>query len=226
MLTPEQEGLMAQFRAYLEESATSTMGASRGDAEHVERKTVDLYTLFGELAALKNEVRIESRQLKTALEQFRGLVEPLQTGNAALRSEIDRMHEDRRDVAQEALRPVLLELLDIRDRMAAGLEMATDKRATKHLFKRMCHKEWEVMEAWREGQEMTLRRLDQTLAARQVHPINVVGQPLDPRWSRALRVEWHKGMAEGVVVAELRKGFFWGEALLRPAEVVVNKREG
>ena len=82
-----------------------------------------------------------------------------------------------------------------------------------------------MLELWREGQSMILRRLDQTLAAQDVYPLEVVTHPLNPRLARAVRVEHHEGVKDGEVLAELRKGFLWQGALLRAAEVVVNKSE-
>lgn len=123
------------------------------------------------------------------------------------------------------MRPLLLELLELRDRLAAGLEAASGKRLSK-LFRRLCRKEEEQLGAWREGQEMTLRRMDQILAGLGVEAVPVLERPLDPRLARAVRAEARKGVAHGLVVAELRKGFLWQGELLRPAEVVVNREEG
>lgn len=218
MLSHAQEVLLAQFRTYLEESG---VGAQPTESP----APLDLYTLLGELAALKNEVRIESRQVKAALDQFRGLTEPLQTGQAALQSEITHLREAHRHAAREALRPVLLELLEMRDRMTTGLESKTDQKLSKRLFKRLCRQEQDLLAAWRTGQEMTLRRLDQLLASQSVVPIDLLNRPLDPRLARAVRMESHQGVAHGVVVAELRKGFYWQGVVLRPAEVVINQGE-
>ena len=218
MWSPTHEALLAQFRTYLEEISVE-------EQETAQAVSVDLYTLFGELAALKNEVRIESRQVKGALDQFRGLVEPLQAGQAALQSEITHLRQAERQAAREALRPVLLELLEVRDRLAAGLAMQSDRQLTKKWLKRFCRHEQALLASWRAGQEMTLRRLDQLLASQEVVPMAVLDRPLDPRLARAVRVEVHPEHASGVVVAELRQGFFWQGAVLRPAEVVINKRE-
>ncbi|MBF0310886.1 MAG: nucleotide exchange factor GrpE [Magnetococcales bacterium] len=210
----DQEALIARFRDFLQETPV---------ADNPER--VDLYTLFVELSALKNEVRLESRQVKTALEGFRALTEPLRSGYAALEEENTRLRTDCAEAGGKRLRPLLLELLELRDRMAAGLE-ATSGRKLSKLFRRFCRKEEERLAVWREGQEMTLRRLDQILAGLGVEPVAVLHRPLDPRMARAVRAECHKGVAHGLVVSELRRGFLWQGELLRPAEVVVNREEG
>lgn len=215
MLSAEKEALLQQFHAYLEQEDVSELSSTN--------ESMDLYTLFGELSALTNEVRIESRQVKGALDQFRGLVEPLQVGQAALQRESQRLREDRRQQERDLLQPLLLELLELRDRMASGLEIPLDHHTGFRLFGRFCHHEQEMLDLWRQGQEMSLKRLDQTLAKRDVLPIDVVGQVLNPRVARAVRAEQHQQMADGVVVSELRKGFMWQNELLRVAEVVVNK---
>lgn len=217
MLSPGQEAMLAQFRDYLEQT---------GEESVADEPQVDLYTLFGELAALKNEIRIESRQVKSALEQFRGLVEPLQAGHAAMQEKIQRLREEQRLAGQETLRPVLLELLELRDRLIASLEMSPAKQGGKRFFKRLFRKQQERIEAWHAGQEMLLWRLDQLLTAQEVQPLELLDRPLDPRLARAVRVERHKGVADGVVLTEMRKGFLWRGELLRLAEVVVNKVGG
>ena len=216
MLSDAQEALLGQFRTYLEEIAT-------GEGPEEPSATVDLYTLLGELTALKNEVRIESRQVKGALDHFRSLVEPLQTGNTALRGEITHLRDVQRQAVRESVRPLLLELLELRDRMAAALVFKSAPPVP--FWQRFFMKEQqEIVQAWRVGQEMTLNRLDQLLASQEVVPMVVLGRPLDPRFARAVRLEHHPGVADGCVVAELRAGFLWQGLLLRPAEVVINKR--
>jgi molecular chaperone GrpE len=70
---------------------------------------------------------------------------------------------------------------------------------------------------------MTLRRLDRILADRQVVALTAVGRPFDPRTMRAVATVEDQGRDHGVVVEEMRPGFLWGDDLLRPAEVVVNR---
>ena len=71
---------------------------------------------------------------------------------------------------------------------------------------------------------MTLRRLDGVLADRRIVPTETVGRPFDSRLASAVATVENPGLADGVVVEELRPGFLWHDELLRPAEVVVAKR--
>ena len=223
-MTPdEKEVLLNQFRAYLDAVESGVEAVETENAHETEERTVDLYALFVELATLKNEVRIESRQVKTALDQFRRLSEPLEAGYVALQDGIESARRDRQTVVRETLRPLLLELLELQDSMIAALEATTNQKISG-IMQRLFRKEWEILELWREGQAMALRRLDQILAGQGVTPLTLVDRPLDPRVARAVQVEQHEEEEEGIVLAEIRRGFLWNGALLRLAEVVVNNR--
>ena len=218
MTHSDKESLLEQFRTYLDavEEEVEPDSISSADAP-----TVDLYTLFVELAALKNEVRIESRQLKTALDQFRGLVEPLQTGYTALQDGIESARRERQEVVRKSLQPLLLDLLELRDRMLAASVDAAERKMSG-LTQRLFRKEWEILDLWREGQSMTVRRLDQILASQGVTPLALMGCVLDPHVARAVQVEHRAGVENGIILAEVRQGFLWNGVLLRTAEVVVN----
>ena len=221
-MTPsDKESLLDQFRAYLDAVEEGVDPLVADDVSVSDAQTVDLYSLFVELAALKNEVRIESRQLKTALDQFRGLVDPLQAGYAALQDGIESVRRERQEVVRKTLQPLLLDLLELRDRMLAASADAAERKSSG-LAQRLFRKEWEIMDLWREGQSMTVRRLDQILASQGVTPLALIGCVLDPHVARAVQVEQHEGLENGIVLAEVRQGFLWNGLLLRTAEVVVN----
>jgi molecular chaperone GrpE len=48
------------------------------------REEADLFSVFVELAGLRNEVRTQSRLVKEALDQFRGVFDTLQASHATL----------------------------------------------------------------------------------------------------------------------------------------------
>ena len=60
--------LLDQFRSYLD-----SFEAAPETTEAPDTETADLFTIFVELAAIRNEVRTESRLMKEALDQFRGV---------------------------------------------------------------------------------------------------------------------------------------------------------
>ena len=209
-----REQLLTRFADYLDGVAAP---ADQGtDTEPVP----DLFTLLAEVAALKNEVKLESRQVKSALDQFREAFDLVRQAQTRLETgEAQRVEAERR-ARQGAERDLLLELLDLRDRLQAGYDQARryypgwlSRRGKAHTF----------VIGMAEGLAMNLKRLDDTLARRGVLPLRVMGLRFDPLTMYAAEAAADPTQADGLVLAEVRRGFSQGERLLRPAEVVVNR---
>ena len=225
-----KERLLASFGAYLDtvgeapqdaaapvetEAASREPGAAAaGDA------APDLFTLLAEVATLKNEVKRESRQVKTALDEFRELFDALRDANARAADEQQRRREQEQTAHRRGHKDLLLELLELRDRLAAGHEHAASYRP-RGLFGR--RRARALAASMAEGLAMNLRRLDETLARRGVHPLPALEQPFDPHRMHAAEVTDDPEIPAGQVVAELRTGFLLDEQVLRTAEVVVNR---
>jgi molecular chaperone GrpE len=212
--------LLEAFRAALEEEAV-TPTKEESEAAGPEQKS-DLFSLFSELAALKSEVHLEARQFKTALERFGDVTDTLEAERESWKEQLARARENAEQSSREALKPLLLELLELRDRLEAGLH-AAERYRPKRFASRSRRREAELIQAMRDGQELTLRRLENLLVSHDVRPIPVLDRELDPHTMRAAEIDRQTDKRNGVVTAELRKGFFWGDTVLRTAEVKVNK---
>lgn len=218
MDTETRERLLEQFRTALETLPDAP------EADEAGRRT-DLYSLFAELVALKNEVRLESRQVKTVLDEFRAVFETLQTSQTQLGDELERAHSAVPEQQRAALKPLLLELVELRDRFEAGLRVLNQYRPTlwvRWLGRR--RRERDLLQAVAQGQDISLRRLDQLLNAQQVVALAAEGKPLDPHTMRAAELDQRTDLANGIVTEELRRGYLWQGELLRLAEVKVNRR--
>ena len=211
--------LLEAFRAALEEETEAS--ALEPEVIGAEQRT-DLFSLFSELAALKNEVHLEARQFKTALERFGGVADTLQSDREAWKEQLAQARDDAEQRSRQALKPLLLELLELRDRLEAGLH-AAERYRPKRFATRSRRREAELIKAMRDGQELTLRRLENLLVSHDVRPIPVLNRELDPHTMRAAEIDHHPDKKNGVVTADLRKGFYWGDTVLRTAEVRVNK---
>jgi molecular chaperone GrpE len=209
-----KQTLLDRFAAYLD-------GVEQYELPAAVAEETDLFSVFVELSALRNEVRTQSRLVKEALDQFRGLFDTLQSSHAAMAQELNRARKASGDQERALLKPLLVDMIDIRDRLAAGLKPPPRRRWFERW--RSAAKR-DKAEAWREGLRMTLRRLDGVLADRRIVPTETVGRPFDPRLASAVATVENRALADGVVVEELRPGFLWHDELLRPAEVVVAKR--
>jgi molecular chaperone GrpE len=244
-----REALVAQFRAYLDgmaerrdaehefadDNALADAGVTDQDGPESgpesgpedgpaggpeEAPAPDLFSFHAELAAVKNEVKLQSRQFKTALEEFRGLFDNLHDSNARLHEEQERRFEQSRAADRAAARDMLLELLDLRDRLHAGQQQA--ERFQPRWYARN-RREVGLIASLAEGMAMNLRRLDETLARRGVRPIPTEGRTFDPHRMRAAEVTRDPEYRNGEVMDELRPGWLLHDELLRLAEVVVNR---
>jgi molecular chaperone GrpE len=208
-----KQALLSRFQAYLDAAETG--------APEPRTETADLYSLFVEVAGLRSEVRTESRLVKEALDQFRGVFDTLQASQANLQQELDRARSAARDQADAALRPLLLDVVDLRDRLLAALKLAGTARPG--WMGRLLRRPASGGEAWQEGLRMTLRRLDQALLDRRVVPMRLAGLPFDPRRARVVATSADSAAADGTVLEEVRAGFLWDGQVLRTAEVIVSK---
>ena len=210
-----KQALIDRFRGYLD------MVVDGEEPPDDPGETADLFSVLVEMAALRSEVRTESRLVKEALEQFRGVFDALQASQATLQRELDRARTETRDQAQSALRPLLLDVIDLRDRLVAALTLSAAARPRWRV--RLWRRDRSGVAAWQEGLRMTLRRLDQVLLDRRVVATQLAGLPFDPRLARAIGSAADSSVAEGTVIKEVRAGFLWDDQVLRTAEVIVSK---
>jgi len=210
-----KQALIDRFRGYLE------MVEDGEEPPDDPGETADLFSVLVEMAALRSEVRTESRLVKEALEQFRGVFDSLQASQATLQRELDRARTETRDQGQSALRPLLLDVIDLRDRLVAALTLSAAARPRWR--DRLWRRDRSGVAAWQEGLRMTLRRLDQVLLDRRVVATQLAGLPFDPRLARAIGTAADSSVAEGTVIKEVRAGFLWDDQVLRTAEVIVSK---
>jgi len=211
----DKEQLIARFRAYLD-------SAPDVQSDTGEQSAPDLFSLLAELAALKNEVKLESRNVKSALDEFRGLYAALREANTRLADEQARCREQEEVLGQQEKKELLLELLDLRDRLQAGHDQAARFRPGRFAGRGPVR----FVASMAEGMSMNLRRLDEILVRRGVRPLPALEEVFDPHTMHAAELAKDPDRADGIVVGELRKGFLYNDDLLRSADVVVNRVEG
>jgi molecular chaperone GrpE len=79
----------------------------------------------------------------------------------------------------------------------------------------------------RGGVEQTLRGFEAALAAEGVKSIDIKGKPFDPRVAEAIgTLPANEDVEEDTVLEVAEKGYTIGEELLRPAKVLVAKKQG
>lgn len=216
-----REALVAEFSTFLQKYHDEGSGdVSVGQGEDFAGDLVQLYLA---LTGLKNEVRIESRQFKEALDRFRSLFDIIESGRVELAQELDRRKETWEAQAHKSMSLMFLEFLALRDRLEQSAMMIEDHRPS--FLAKMSKRESTWLAGVAEGQRMLLRRLEQILLGQGINAIKAVDGSLDPQTMRVVGVENHADKENGVVVAEVLKGYLWNGHLLRAAEVRTNKKE-
>jgi molecular chaperone GrpE len=120
-----------------------------------------------------------------------------------------RLARDAEKSRKFALERIMKDLLQVRDSMERGLELA-DGAAT--------------VESMREGQELTLKMLAKVLQDNDLEVIDPAGQPFDPEWHEAMTVMPSQDLDENTVMEVLQKGYRLHDRLIRPAMVVVSRK--
>jgi molecular chaperone GrpE len=207
-----RDALLERLRGYLDEAPDAP----------TEVDTPDLYTLLAELAAVKSEVKLEARQVKAALDQFSQVFDTLRQAGQRLQEDLDRQRERAAAERRDAEQALLLDLVDLRDRLQAGQEQAARYRPG-WLARRGGAAQ--IVSGLAEGQAMTLRRLDEALGRRAVRPVEALHRPFDPHTMHAVDTVSDPTWPSGVVLSELRRGFLRDGRVLRLADVIVNKKD-
>jgi len=214
MSDTQKSRLLEEFQAYLEQTDL---------AQTLSAEQPDLSTLLSEMAGLKSEVKAESRHFKTTLDTLSNSLTTLQTDNKALADEL-AVHGDRlQQMRSETLRAVLLDIVDIYDRLTAGFGVLQNYNPVSSLFGHSAKQDVRFIESLKEGQSMTLKRFEQLLQRYHVHAIDCIGKLLDPHTMSAVEISQDPTLDNGIVIEELRKGFLFEKNVLRLAEVKVNK---
>lgn len=183
----------------------------------------DLTVLFTDLAGLKSEVKAESRQFKATLDTLNEAVSVLKADNQALADELAASSERLQQQVRDSQRALLLDIIDIYDRLSEGYRILQNYRPVDALFNHSKKQDVRFIEGFGKGQEITLKRFEQLLQRRHVFPIDCVGQPFDTHTMKTLEIGHDPKLENGIVLEELRKGFLYDGQVLRPAEVKVNK---
>ncbi len=72
-----------------------------------------------------------------------------------------------------------------------------------------------------EGIRVVYRLLLNRISAEGVMPYRSKGEEFDPKYHEAISTVSGEGYAPGTIVDEVRKGYCWGDEILRPARVIV-----
>ncbi len=124
-----------------------------------------------------------------------------------------RMEREMNDFRKFANESVIRDVLPIVDNLERALEIPYGNN--ENAFNGM-----------REGVQMTLKDLLNSLEKFGVVPIGLLNKPFDPNFHQAVMQQESEEHPEHTVLQELQKGYMMKDRLVRPAMVVVSKKPG
>lgn len=110
-----------------------------------------------------------------------------------------------------ALEKFALALLPVKDSMEMGISATSDTVDPAKL---------------REGMELTLKLLTDTLEKFQIKAVDPQGERFDPELHQAMAMQADDSVAANTVINVMQKGYTLNDRLIRPAMVIVSKVGG
>ncbi|MCL4476115.1 MAG: nucleotide exchange factor GrpE [Nitrospirae bacterium] len=119
-----------------------------------------------------------------------------------------RMQRDKEELVKYCNESILYEILPVIDNLEMALSHATD----------------DVSGGLVKGVEITLREFQRVMEKFGLVPISAKGEPFDPSVHHAMSQVVRSDVEDKTVVEEYRKGYMFGEKVLRPSLVAVSKK--
>ncbi|MCS6817002.1 MAG: nucleotide exchange factor GrpE [Blastocatellia bacterium] len=158
------------------------------------RESSELAHLTAELEQLRRELAAEHRRYLRALADFDNY-----------RKRIERELSER---VRDGMRKILLEVLQVLDAFENVLGLEKERTGT-------------TASPTGEALQLIHRQLVRLLEACGVRPYESLGRKFDPALHEAIEAIPSHEHEEQTIVREVRKGYRWGDQILRPAHVVV-----
>jgi molecular chaperone GrpE (heat shock protein) len=185
----------------------------------------DLYSLYEELTALRNETRKGNRKSAEVFSQFGESVDRFQDEISRLREQLSRIESARGD-KQALPRSYLLALVELVDRMRRlGAAFERPPRPGRFAFLNPDGPWRKAWANWQHGFSILITHFEKLLEQAGVQRLNTIGTTFDPVTMLAVAAIAPNGRPLNVVVEEVAPGYSWRDEVLRPAEVKITKSE-
>jgi molecular chaperone GrpE len=139
----------------------------------------------------------------------------------ALQKAVEQHEQKSGEAVQQAIAATQLELFKSLLPVLDSLDAAFDTGRKQVLKLSMPGDTRQAIVAWLDGIRLARLRLLDVLKSYEVTPIPTLGQPFDPNRHVAVATDTSGRAAEGIIVAEDRRGYTTPDKVLRYAEVVV-----
>jgi len=153
---------------------------------------------------LAQRMQTLEEQLAEARDQALRVAAELQNVRRRAEQDVEKAHKF-------ALEKFAADLLVVVDSLERGLELSDPAD--------------EALRPMREGMELTLKALIDTLRRYQVEQLDPHGEPFNPEHHQAMAMEPNGSVEPNSVLKVFQKGYLLNGRLLRPAMVVVSRAE-
>ncbi|OUS28488.1 nucleotide exchange factor GrpE [Gammaproteobacteria bacterium 45_16_T64] len=195
--SPEQEeSIVAETEA--QETEVSDVESEAGtESEEGTAEDVSIEQLQAQLAAA--QAKVQDQQDSVLRSQ------------AEMQNVRRRAERDVENAHKFALEKFATDLLPVVDTLERALQSVADAESESGV------------ESTREGVELTLKMLSDTLTKHGVVQVDPVGEPFNPEFHQAMSMQPNPDMEPNTVMAVLQKGYTLSGRLARPAMVIVSK---
>jgi len=216
-------GIVNDFRVWLDEFCAEADAS--GPPAKDEESAPDLFALFGELAALRQETRGLARAAHQNGMQIETLAAALRSETTAQTAALSHAASDLKiqvpTARREAQTAVLTEILNVLDGVDNTLRAFLARPVPSWPWRAPAMKERE--EAVR-SMRMIADKINDALRRLNVAPLAEPGQEFNPRFMRAVAVTERGDASPGTVTEIVRQGYRKDDQILQIAEVEVNKQ--
>lgn len=193
---------------FLSEAFEIDLNQIQLDAEAAQRELEEMRVKLKESETLRAEAMKASEEYA---DRFRKAQLQLRAETEEVRARMQRTFDQKLELARGDVVASLLDTLDNLQRAVGAAEAATDQGA--------------AFDALRDGVRATAEMFEIQLKKLGLQAVVSEGEPFNPEVHDAVELAVVPKEQDGMVLAELQRGYKFGERLLRPARVKVGRGE-
>ncbi|NPV80418.1 MAG: nucleotide exchange factor GrpE [Firmicutes bacterium] len=177
-------------------------GEAAGECETKEVPASKVDSIEARIASLEARLAEETKQKEYYLAGW-------QRTQADFENYKKRIAQERKEFERGVTDSVLRSFLPLLDNLDAAFAFVKEDKSDDPVF---------------QGIGIIKKQVAQFLEREGMTPIEALGKPYDPKVHEALQQVIDNEVEEGTVVREVRKGYMYGDRVLRPSLVIVSKK--
>lgn len=235
----DRQTLLEKFEQFLNVLQSDPPSPEYLEQEPASIAPFDLYQMVAEWIALRHEVKQQGKILLASQTTLQQAVESLQAEKELQQQLETRQSSDVAQPDQKSLWRDLLTVLDAMDQASAHWQSQLDELSIAKSPQPIAQPFWrqwfqpaaqpantsdlvrDILVSNQQGIDLIRRSLLQILRQRQVTPIEALGKPFNPEIMYAVGRQENASVPENTVVQEVVRGYYWGDRILREAQVIV-----